>query len=341
MIHELIDGQRKHIECIIFYGEIQAYKKFTQPPPGSIAKQILPYRLGRIVASSYSRGVEADRDTINYDIEVGEYPNIDSFIARWSDNFLEMTGDRIPFKVWHTHLTDRSLLTDLNPDSKEKSDDNWGQIVKKLHSLQFSGDSFWRLDGPNQGRKSGRTLIRTEAEPNGGLKRFWMNVTDGKPFTFAVINIEDEYQTPEVPSRYLEIECSENIQCNVQSNRLRPYATSLREFKGSTSDYWYGDMGSVHFKTTGLTEADFPVGPNFELPVRVQRRKVMTVTGIISIAISAILYVLCSKLSIYSGTPKTIDSDATITLLVIAAVATGCALFGTYLLRREFRTKGE
>jgi hypothetical protein len=339
MIQDLIDGQRKYIECVIFYGEIEAYTKSTEPPAGSMVQQMLPYRLGRIVASSYGRGAAADRDTINYDIELGDYPNLDSFIARWSDNFSDMVEDRTPFKVWHTHLTDRSLLTDLTPDRKEKSDDTWGQIVRTLHSLQFSGDSFWRLDGPNQGKKSGRTLVKTEAEPQGGLKRSWMTVTDGKPFTFAVLNIEDEYQTPEVPSRFLEIECSEKIQCNVQSTRLRPYATSLREFKGSTSDYWNGDMGSVHFKTTGLEETDFPIGPNFELPIRVHRRRVMTVIGVISIAISAILYILCTKLSIYSGTPKKIDIDATIALLVITAFATGFALLGTYLLRREFSTK--
>ena len=65
----------------------------------------------------------------------------------------------------------------------------------------------------------------------------------------------------------------------------------------------------------------------------------MTVIGVISIAISAILYVLCTKLSIYSGTPKTLDIGATLSLLVIAFIATGCALLGTYLLRREFSTK--
>lgn len=339
LIQKLIEGQCQRIECIIFYGEIEAYNKGVEPSPGSIVKHMVPYRLGSIVAASYGRGAEVDRDTINYDIELSDYPNIDVFIARWSEKFINMTEGRIPFIKWHTCLTDRSFLTELTPNNKEKSQTNWGQIVKMLHSLQFSGDSFWRLDGPQQGKKKGSPLIKIEDEPQGGLKRYCITVLDGKPFTFFVANQEDEYRTPDVPTRHLEIECTENIKCNVQSTILRPYATSLREFKGSTSDYWSGEMGSAQFKTTGLTESRFPIGPNFELPIRVQRNPTMTIVGVISIGISAILYVLCSKLSIYSGTPKEFDMGATIILLIIAFFATTCALVGTYLLRREFATK--
>jgi len=337
----LSKGKIKKIPCLIFYGEMASHTQGKEPPKGSVVSYVVPYRIGEIVSASVGYGVVDDEDKYHYDIELGGYPDHQKFVARWEKNFVTTHTDKIPFQSWHTSGLDLQLWDDLVLNNGSSDDQNWRAIVEALRKLQFANDSFWRLVGPYKKDKIDKDLIQQVVEPNQKLRQYRLEVTDSTDFGFNISNNNPD-EHPARPTRtLLNLKPGKILQCDKESIVLRTYGSTHLTCTGTASDFWKGDRSILSFKTVRKGTGSFPVGPDIEMPVLVKRSKIWTGIGVFCVTLSALLYLFTSKLKIYKSVngADVIDSHSALTYGAIGLIAIVSALFGTYILRKELKSK--
>lgn len=340
LIDSLLAQKTKRVPAILFYGEVQSYNKPSQPPSGSLVHHLIPLRFGDIVSAARLRGESADEEQIEYDIELGEFPDLQTFQSRWLAYFEEHVGNDRPFLKWHAKLTDNSLYRQIKPKDEPSNVENWQRIVAALNELQFNGDSFFRISAPKKrGRRKKTLKLSHYGETGTGLRSFRWSLADSEELTIEIFNRETSTESATPPTRYLGIDCSENLTKSVKRISLRPYATNTVTFKGWTEDYSRGDPAWLTLGVEGHDCHDYPLGPKLRLPFQIVRKKTRTAVGLSFIALATVLGLVASKVSIYAGDPPELWGSALLAVagLGFAAVISGFA--GAFLLRKEFSTK--
>jgi hypothetical protein len=112
--------------------------------PTGAADLLFATRVGTMV------NVTRDGDNYYFDFQVAEYPNQDQAAMQAVHDALDAEGSA-PWKnrkwVATSTLTDKLDVLKIGEPQQ-----NWAEIVHRLSTapIQFSGDAFWRLEGPFQ-----------------------------------------------------------------------------------------------------------------------------------------------------------------------------------------------
>jgi len=247
-----------------------------------------------VFATRLATMVNVTKDGENYyfDFQVAEYPNQDQTALATILGTLETQGT-VPWKnrKWVATSTLHEKLDVLKIGEIQQ---NWTEIVNRLSTppVQFSGDAFWRLEGPFQAGSQSptRPSIEYDTEPGRPPRaRSYFQITETSSWKFDLVSETSGKAQYDVAGESSDPKILELM--GAPKYGLRQYTRQAIDYR-ARSTALFGDVAADLTLDTLPRNADWPSGPRLSFRYEQQRNWRRIVFGFGSGLVGLVLLVL-------------------------------------------------
>jgi len=238
----------------------------SSPRDPAVAEELVfATRLGTMV------NVTRDGQNYYFDFQVAEYPNQDQAALPAILGPLEAEGS-VPWRnrkwVATSTLTDRLEVLKIG-----EAQQNWAEIVHRLSTppLQFSGDAFWRLEGPFQVGSQSPTRPSIEYDTEAGRPpraRSYFQIVENSTWKFDLVS-----ETSGKAQYDVEGQSSDKKVLAVMGTPrygLRQYTRQSIEYRAQSTALFGAAAADLTLETLPQN-SDWPSGPKLSFRYELQR----------------------------------------------------------------------
>jgi hypothetical protein len=241
-----------------------------------------------------------------FDFKVLGYPNAnDGGLLKILKPLIK--NNEVPYTKWVCLSDDLVAFDSLH---RGKNSDNWQLIVDKLGTppIQFSADSFMRLKGPyknSDGTIVQPSYIEEKQSANGQVDirktSSLYDLDENESYSFEIIS----YSPPPSDARSSEAQRKVISQTDKDGPLsllgdseidLRQYTGKIIRFKAKRYEEMDQKIGSIRFDTGARSPDNWPLGANFSLTFRVNKRTAKAMMALLTGVVAAVLLLFATKI---------------------------------------------
>jgi hypothetical protein len=252
---------------------------------------VVATRLGKLV------NVVSDGGRYYFDIQVGKYP------AQTPAELNEIMQELGLLHPWAQNKGGHPLGTFVSVSNADEAysrlvttnqQKGWQDIVTSLSrgAMQFSGDVFWRLNGPY--KRTGRSPVkpRIVRQRDSGLLRradAVYKIHRGPTWRFELATYMGRH-VPGRPQFQAEITSSDNTALKLSGASqfsLRRNATQKIQFRAEPAERFMATTAELTFRTISKS-GGWPSGPSFKLQFKTHENRIRFFLGLICLVIGTV-----------------------------------------------------